>query len=455
VHNSLLRNVRQQLHAQIAEALIAHSPELMDSHPELSARHYAEAGLVEKSVAYWGRAGRRSTARSALAEAAAQFQQGLDQLARVPDNHERQRQELEFRGALAVALRFVKGQVAPETGQAYARALELWEQLGFPAEHLQVPYGHTRYLVYRGELNLAMRLSEDILLLSRQRNDSGGLVLGHQACGSVQTHTGRFVSARSNLEAALALYDPISHLSLFYQAAIHPQLVAQGYLGMVLLCLGYPDQALARSSAAVTQAREFAHLPSLAVTLGWSAMLSLVGGNTISGRWVDELDTIAAEQGFLFWRAVATIFRGWMKVKNGDVPGGLPLLRGGLEAYRAAGADQWIPYFFGLLARACEIAGQLDESLVLIDDALRIVERTGERWFEAELHRHKGQLLLRQGHSQTAEELYDKALSIAREQEAKLWELRAAMSFARLRRARSQRSKRAARPTKLITGRER
>ena len=114
-----------------------------------------------------------------------------------------------------------------------------------------------------------------------------------------------------------------------------------------------------------------------------------------------------------------------------------------------------MPHYLALVARACEIAGQLDESVALIDDALGIVERTGERWFEAELHRHKGQLLQRQMHPQAAEELYDKALSIAREQEAKLWELRAAMSFARLRRARSQRSKRAARPTKLITGRER
>jgi predicted ATPase len=114
-------------------------------------------------------------------------------------------------------------------------------------------------------------------------------------------------------------------------------------------------------------------------------MLSLVGDNTISGRWVDELDTIAAEQGFLFWRAVATIFRGWMNVKNGDVPDGLSLLRGGLEVYRAAGADQWIPYFFGLLASACEIAEQFEEGMTLLDEALQIVERTGERWFAAEL----------------------------------------------------------------------
>ncbi len=143
-HGSLLRSTRQQLHAQIAEALETHSPELMDSQPELFAQHYAEAGLVEKSVAYWGKAGRRSAARSAMAEAAAQFQKGLDQLALLPDNPERQRQELEFCSALGAVLHAVKGHAAPETGHAYARARELWEQLGSPSEFLQIPYGQSR-----------------------------------------------------------------------------------------------------------------------------------------------------------------------------------------------------------------------------------------------------------------------------------------------------------------------
>src|SRR5262249_47349089 len=143
------------------------------------AQHYAEAGLVEKSVACWGKAGQRSAARSAIAEAAAQLQKGLDQLALLPDNPERQRKELEFRIALGAVLRAVKGHAAPETGHAHARARELWEELGSPAEFLHVPYGQSRYHAFRGELDLALRLDEDLLRLSRQRNDSGALVLGH------------------------------------------------------------------------------------------------------------------------------------------------------------------------------------------------------------------------------------------------------------------------------------
>jgi len=157
-HSSLLRSARQQLHTQIADALIAQSPELIDSQPELLAQHYAEAGLTEKSVEFWGKAGHRSAARSALAEAAAQFQKGLDQLALLPTTPERQRQELELRSGLGAALMAVRGMAAPETGRAYARARELWEQLGSPSEFLRVLFGQSVYHLYSGELDLALRL---------------------------------------------------------------------------------------------------------------------------------------------------------------------------------------------------------------------------------------------------------------------------------------------------------
>jgi predicted ATPase len=165
-----------------------------------------------------------------------------------------------------------------------------------------------------------------------------------------------------------------------------------------------------------------------------AALLSLVGDNAALAEWVDEMVAVTIEQGFPLWHAVGTIFRGWVKVKNGDVAEGISLLRSGSAASRATGTQAWMPYFLALLAAACEIAGQVEAALTALDDALQIVERTGERWFEAELNRRKGQLLLRQGPCEAAEELYCKAMSIAREQEAKLWQLRAAVSLARLRR---------------------
>ena len=432
-HGSLLRKARQQLHAQIAGALETHSPEVIETQPELLAQHYAEAGLVERAVAYWDKAGHRSVARSAMAEAVAQFQKGLDQLALLPEIPERRQKELEFSSALGAVLNVVKGSAAPETGQAYARARELWEQLGSPAEFVEVPCGQSRYHAHRGELDRAQSLAEDLLHLSHRRNDVAGLVMGHYSSGRNLMWVGSFASSRSHLETVLALYDPNSHHSLVRQTGIHPQLAAQAALGIVLFCLGFPDQALAQSNKAIAGARRLPHPPTLAMSMGMDALLlSIIGDDVGLEQRVDGLVAIATDQGFPFYRATGAIYRGWVKAKNADVTEGLSLLRAGSSAYCATGATVWMPLYIALLAAACEIAGQIEEAAARLDQALQLVERTGERWFAAELDRQRGQLLLRQGHPEAAEKLYREALSIAREQEAKLWELRAAASLARL-----------------------
>jgi predicted ATPase len=440
-HSSLLRSARQQLHAQIADALIAQSPELMDSQPELFAQHYAEAGLVEKSVACWGKAGHRSAARSAMAEAAAQFQKGLDQLGRLPDTSARKLHELEFWSALGAVLLAIKGYAAPEAGQAYAHARKLWEQLGSPSEFLHIPLGQAFYHVYRSEFDSALRVAEDLLNGSRQRNDSGGLVLGHNSTGASQMFAGKFASSRSHLEEVLVRYDPIFHRSLMHQAVLHIHIPSPVFLGIVLFCLGYPDQALAQSNTAIVEARRLAHPPSLAGGLaGNTRLLSLLGAEASLAERADQLVAVTTEQGFPFWRAMGIICCGLVKVRNGEVAEGISLLRSGSIAYRATGATAWTPYHLALQARAYELADQNEDAMMLLDEALQIAETTGERWFAAELNRHKGHLLLRQGHSEAAEELYRKALSIAWEQEAKMWELRAAASLARLRRDQGRRA---------------
>src|SRR6516164_2802881 len=226
-----------------------------------------------------------------------------------------------------------------------------------------------------------------------------------------------------------------------YQAGYDPRVLIQAHSGIVLFCLGFPDQALARTNAAIAEARKLAHLPYLALSLtGGARLLSLVGDNGALDRRADQLGGVAAEQGFPQWRAQGALYRGWVEVDNGNMAEGISLLRSGSTAYRGTGAEAWVPHHIALLARACDIAGQLQEALTLTEDALQIVARTGERWLDAELYRHKGRLLLRQGHAEAAEELYREALSIAVEQEAKLWELRAVTSLARLRRDQHRRS---------------
>jgi len=430
---SLLRRRREELHARIARVLESDFPDIAEAQPELLAQHFTEAGLAEQAVTYCGKAAHRYAARSAMAEAAAHFQMALDQLALIPDSSQRQRKELEFCSALGAALRFVRGQAAPEIGEAFTRARKLWEQLGFPTEYIHVPYGQSRYHVYRGETDVALRLDEDLLNVSRQRNDSRGLILSHQSCGSGYLMRGRFALSRSLLETVSSLYNPAIHDSLGAQTGSHPHVVAEGILGVTLLCLGFPDQAVARTNAAIAEARRLAYPPTLASTLMLSEIvLSLAGDNEALKEPADELVTVASEQGVPWWGTVGTIYRGWVKAKIGEVTEGISLLRSGLAAYRASGAELWMPHHAALLAKAHDIAGQTEEALSALDDALQIAGRTGERWLEAELHRHKGQLLRRHGHTAAAEELYRKALSVSDEQEAKLWQLRAATSLARL-----------------------
>jgi class 3 adenylate cyclase/predicted ATPase len=434
-YGSLLRGSRQQLHARIAEALETHSPELTDSQPELFALHYAEAGIVEKSIHYWGNAGRRSAARSAMAEAVSQLQKGLEQLALLPDSAERQRQELGFWSALGAALIVVKGNIVPETGHACTRARELWEQLGSPSEFLHIPYAQARYHALRGELDFARRLGEDLLSLSRERNDSAGMVLGHMASGRDLMLVGSFESSRLHLEKVRALYDPFAHRSLGHEVGIHPHINAEAYLGIVLFCLGFPDRASAKSSEAIAEARDLAHSPSLALSLGvGTIMLSLAGDKEAVEERAGQLVAVATEQGFPIWRGHGTMHQGWIKVENGQVTEGISLLRKGSDARRADGERMWLPHYLALLARACEVAAQKDEALHLLDETVQLVEKTGVRWLAAELNRHRGEMLVRQGQFEAAEQAYLGALAIAAEQGARLWQLRAAISLARLRR---------------------
>ena len=224
------------------------------------------------------------------------------------------------------------------------------------------------------------------------------MVLGHDCSGRDLLLAGQFASSRSHFEQVLALHDPIAHGSLVNQTGSHPHAISQGYLAIALFCLGYPDQALVQSNAAVAEARRLAHPPTLTVTLSTdSRLLCLAGDNAGLEQRASELVDVATEQGFPLYRTLGTIYRGWVKVSAGDVSAGLSLLRNSSNAYSATGAKTRIPYHIALLAKACEIAGQVEEALFLLDDALKIAEAISERWFASELYRHKGQLVLRQG----------------------------------------------------------
>jgi predicted ATPase len=351
----------------------------------------------------------------------------------LPDTVDRQRQQLELSSALSAALRAVKGLAAPETGQVYSQALALWRQLGSPSEFAEIPFGMARYHAYRGEIDVALELDEQLLHLSRQRGDHVGLVLGHLSSGRTLMYAGRFAESQAHLEDLLAVGDAAFHASLVRRVGFYPQGNAQACLAVVLLCLGQPDRALACSAAAVAAARQLGHVHSLVSILSFGSVpYALVGDTVTLAAWADELVAITTEQGFPAWRAIGQTHQGWVQVQNGKVAEGLGLLHEGATAFRATGADLFAPYLVSLLANACAVAGQRRESLGLLADAFEIAERTGEHWLTAELHRLKGDLLARGGDAAQAEDCFRTAIAIAVEQGARFWQLRATNSLVQL-----------------------
>ena len=430
---TLLRARRRELHARLATVLRDEYDVRAEARPELLAHHYTEAGQAQDAAIYWGRAARRSAARSAMTEAAAQFQKGLEQLKRLPDNRSRRQQELEILATLGGVMQGTAGNASPERGRVYARARQLWEELGYPPEFLNVPYGQALFHVYCGELETALRLGRDLLRLSQLHRDARGLILSHNSLGMNLMIAGSFREARSYLEEIPRLYSQVSRGELIALAGTDPLSASRSVLANVLFCLGYPDRAREHIESAVEEAEGLGLLRRQAGTLTFSCRLfSVSGDNAALGKRADQLLNLAVEQRFPLWAAEATMYRGWAKASEGETEEGLGLLQQGARNYLAVGHEAGMSHYISLMARAHALAGRVDEGLPLLDQALRIVEATGEGRFLAELNRHKGEFLLKKGKAKEAEALFNQALSIAREQQAKMWELRTATSLAGL-----------------------
>ena len=443
-YQSLLRSRRQQLHARIARALEEHFPETADAKPELLARHCAEAGLAEQAVDYRRRAGEKALARSAMAEAAAQLTKGLEVLASLPDGPERRRRELGLQLVLGPALIAAKGVAAPETGRAYARACELCRELGDVPELFPALYGRSVVHFQRGELAAAHEVAQELLRLAEERGDAAAQVTGHRLIGSALSQLGRLAESRDHLETALARYDPVRDRTSALVYALDSRGVCLSWLSHVLLALGHPEQGLARNGEALARARELAHPNTVAFALSCGCIFhQLLRDRRGAQAEAEELVALATEQGFPVWLAAGTIVRGWALADDGRAEDGIVEIRRGLADYQATGAEMWSPYFLHLLAEALGRAGQATAGLDLVADAVDRTDRTGARWIEAELHRLRGELLLALPEPEWREAVacFRRALAGAREQGARLWELRAGTSLARLWRDRGERQK--------------
>jgi predicted ATPase len=431
----LLKSTRQQYHQRITQVLEEQFPEIAEAQPELLAHHCTEAGLVEPAVGYWQRAGERSTARSAYVETAAHLTKGLAVLQTLPDTPTRAQREVDMQITLGQALGVTQGRGAPEVGHAYARARELCHQVGNTPQLFRVLGGLSGFYQVRGEFQTARELREQCLALAQHQHDAARLIAAHAEMGVLLFFLGEFVPARAHLEQALALSGPQQDRALTLHAGEDTRVYCLGYMARILWYLGYPGQALTRSHEMLTYAQELSHTYSLSRALYYAALLHEGRREWSAAQERAEAAlTIATEQGFGHSVGVATVSRGQALAAQGQGEAGIAQMHQGLAAIRATGQGLGLSRFLAKLASAYGGIGQAEEGLCLLAEALAWVDTTGERFYEAEVYRIKGELLLRQAvpDAPQVEACFQQALAVARHQQARSWELRAAMSLARL-----------------------
>ena len=395
-YQSLLKSTRQQYHQQVVQLLEARFPATVETEPELVAHHYTEAGCYAQAVGYWQQAGQRAMQRSANVEAIAHLQHGIALLTTLPDTPARVQAELTLQTTLGPALIATRGLAAPEVAATYHRARALCEQAGDTVELFPVLWGLWLLYLGRAEHETAREFGEQCLSLAQRLDDSALLLLAHEALGISGFYLGQLSQAHAHFERGMRLYDPHQHHALaFRYGNFDPGVACLAYAGWTLWVQGYPDQALERANEALTLAQHLEHPYTLARGLHWTTFLHQWRREwpVVSAR-AETAITVATAQQVALVLAVGPIMRGWALAMQGQGAEGLMQLCQGLDAYRATSAAFQRPHFLSMLAEVHRSMGQPEAGLMALSEALALVEKTGERYYEAELHRLKGELLL-------------------------------------------------------------
>jgi class 3 adenylate cyclase/predicted ATPase len=441
-YGTMLREPRRALHARIAETIETQFAETADAQPELLARHCTEAGLIEKAAKLWGKAGQRSLERSALVEAAAQLTRALDQSAALPATPALRREQIKLQVALTNALMHVKGHASSETkasldqARLYVeRAEALGEALEDPLLLFSVLYGFwiANIIAFNGDTSRG--LAAQFLTLAEKQETTAPLMIGHRMMGMCLLFTGDFAKARAHFDRAIALYNPLEHRPLATRFAVDVGATSLSYRSWAWWFLGNPEAALVDANDALTDAREMGHAVTLIMVLVDAAVANTFCGNYTSANLaIDELIALAEEKGALFWKANGMLARGHIFALTGKASEAVEIITSTLAAYRSMGATAGVPYALSNLARAHAELGQFDDAWRSIAAARNAMETSKERGCEAEVHRVAGEiaLMLPQPDAPKAEAYFQRALEVARQQHAKSWELRAAISMARL-----------------------
>jgi class 3 adenylate cyclase/predicted ATPase len=430
-YDSLLRGRRQALHARIIHTIETHFPETMEIEPELLAHHCIRAELTDKAIEYSSNAGHRALQRSHLAEAANHFRVAIGALATQPDSSERRRRELTCQTAMAQALIGAKGYGAPETMGAWQRAHELATTVGDSKQRFAATYGLWVGRYAQGQLSTIDTLAEQCLRAAEMEGDRTQLCVAQRMTGIAHFIVGDFARGRDHCISAIELYDPTIHPPLANQ--LGHDLLAAGlcFKALSLWSLGYPDQARDAMNAALTHARQLGHGPSLAYTI-WHA--GIIGGlmlreQALVGEYADELVVLSEKQGLALWMAWGRVAQGWARTLVGAEDAAIQEVRSGLDAARKTGNRIYETTVLGLLGEGRAASGDAEGGLASLAEGIELAETSRQLYWLAELYRLRGIVLKSCGDKSGAEVALRQAIAVARQQQARSWELRAALDL--------------------------
>jgi class 3 adenylate cyclase/predicted ATPase len=440
-YENLLKSRRQVLHRRIGEALLDNLAATA-AEPELMAHHFTQAGLTEAAIEWWGIAGQRSLESSALVEAVEQLRRAIAQIATLPATSALRREEIKLQAALINALMHTKGYAAPETMEAEERArslIEAAETLGQAPEDplliFSVLYGFwvANQTKFNGEI--ICELAAQFLASAEKEGAVAPRMIGHRLMGSSLLCTGQLVQGRAHLDRAIALYDPVQHRPLATRFGQDTRVAILWYRSWALWALGYPDAALADMEHALMDAREIGHAATLMNALAWTSPIQYYCGKYAAlNAQAEELVNLADEKGAVYWKAAGMCAQGLFLHQAGRASEAVQKLNSGITAWRSTGANLFRPTQLSWLAATHAELGQFDDAWRCLGDATTAIETSKERWYEAEVDRIAGEVALGSPDPDAtrAKAYFERALAVARAQQAKSWELRAAMSLARL-----------------------
>jgi class 3 adenylate cyclase/DNA-binding response OmpR family regulator/predicted ATPase len=433
---TMVRSKCKQLHSRIADALTQGFPETVETQPELMAHHLAQAGFTERAIDYFRKAARRAIERSANAEAIGHLTRALRMLESLPENPERERLVLEFEVMLGQAMIADHGYAAPETREVLLRAKTRFDDLTDPSQKFSILYGIWAGHYVGGEVSKQTDAAMEFLAAAERPKDTAALCIAHRMLGTTCVTKGEFATGLHHLQQARALYDSAYHSRYRYQYGQDIGAAALCYLSWALWHLGHVDQASEVATEAMKWAEQLSHPHTLVYTICHvRAFIDLFGRRHEDTRsYADTVVSVSTENGFSHWLNCGRIFEGWAEICRGEMDGGIELLRAGVAAWQKRGAGLWLPIFLTLEAEACAKAGRGDAALEAVEQALAIAKDNGERWAMAEVLRVKAHLLqaVAGAEAQEIETILLSSLEIARAQQARCWELRAACDLARL-----------------------